>query len=198
MSYLSLQPSPNLASIALGQRQESLIHNIFLLITASLLIAISAQIVIRLPFTPVPITGQTFAILLLGMALGAKRATLAVVAYLIEGAMGLPVFANFGGGLGYFFGPTAGYLFGFIPAAFVVGKLAEQGWDRNPITTALAMLIGNALIYIPGVLVLSIMLAKPISETLAFGFLPFLTGDLIKLVLAALIMPITWRLISKK
>ncbi|MCE2517534.1 MAG: biotin transporter BioY [Alphaproteobacteria bacterium] len=182
--------------MALGGGKQSLANNILLVLAGSVLIALSAQIAIPLPFTPVPVTGQTFAILMVGMALGSTRGALAVVAYLMEGAAGLPVFAGGTGGMAPLMGPTAGFLFGFVPAAFVTGFLAEGGWDRNPVTTALAMLAGNAVIYIPGLIVLGSILGTTPSTTLEYGFLPFYLGDLVKLALAAAMMPLAWKFLA--
>lgn len=198
MSVLTMTPSQSMATAVLGGGKQSLTNNILLVLAGSVLIALSAQIAVPLPFTPVPVTGQTFAILVVGMALGARRGALAVMAYLMEGASGLPVFAGGTGGMAVLMGPTAGYLFGFIPAAFATGWLAEKGWDRNAISTALAMAIGNAIIYVPGLIVLGTMLNATPSVTLGYGFLPFYMGDLVKLALAAAVMPLAWTFLGKK
>ena len=116
-----------------------------------------------------PITGQTLAVLLVGATLGSRRGTLAMLAYLAEGAMGLPVFAG-AGGAARLIGPTGGYLIGFVVAAFIVGWLAEHGWDRRLLTTALAMLAGNAAIYLFGVSWLAILMAA--DKALADGVVP--------------------------
>ena len=198
MSVLSMTPSPSLATSILGGGKTSLINNVLLILAGSVLIALTAQLAVPLPFTPVPVTGQTFGILVVGMALGSRRGALAVMAYLMEGAMGAPVFAGGTGGAHILAGPTAGYLFGFIPAAFITGYLAENGWDRNPLSTALAMLAGNIMIYVPGLLVLGIMLGFTPSKTLAAGFIPFVVGDLAKLALASGVMPLAWTFLGKK
>ena len=122
---------------------------------ASLLIAAAAQVAIPLPFTPVPLTGQTFGVLLTGMALGSRRGALAVALYVLEGAVGLPFFAGGAAGLAKLLGPTGGYLFAFPIAAFVAGLLAERGWDRKPLTTVLGMLLASLTIFIFGALWLS-------------------------------------------
>ena len=197
MSLLALKPSPSLASNLMGNANQTHVNNFLLILAGSVLIALSAQVAIRLPFTPIPVTGQTFAILMVGMALGSKRGALAVVAYLLEGAAGLPVFAGGTGGLLALMGPTSGFLLGFIPAAYITGYLAEHGWDRNVLTTGLAMLIGNAMIYIPGLIVLGTILGTTPSTTIKFGFLPFYMGDLVKLALAAVMMPMAWKFINK-
>ena len=133
MSVLSLTPSPSLATSVLGGGKTSFLNNALLVIAGSILIALTAQVSIPLPFTPVPVTGQTFGVLVVGMALGSRRGALAVIAYLMEGAMGAPVFAGGTGGAPILAGPTAGYLFGFVPAAFVTGYLAEKwlGWEPD-------------------------------------------------------------------
>lgn len=186
--------SKSLACFVLGSNL-SISRNILLVLAGSILIALSAQIAI--PFYPVPFTGQTFAVLMVGITLGSVRGALAVIAYLLEGLFGLPVFAQ-GGATATLFGPTLGYLLGFVPAAFIVGYLAERGWDRHPISTALAMLIGNGVIYIPGLIVLSTFLGKDLAATLSLGLVPFVLGDLIKLALATALMPLAWRLLNAK
>ncbi len=198
MSLLSMNRSHNIAEAVFSHAKPSLSRDFLLVIAGSILIALSAQVAIPLPFTPIPVTGQTFAILMVGMALGPRRGALAAIAYLAEGAAGLPVFANGAAGLPYMMGPTAGYLLGFIPAAFTAGFLAQRGWDRNPITTALAMLLGNIMIYIPGLIILGVMLNLSLNTTLAYGFLPFYGGDIVKIILAAAAMPIAWKIIGQK
>ncbi|MDP9266145.1 MAG: biotin transporter BioY [Chloroflexota bacterium] len=169
-------------------------------LAGSALIGLAARVAIPLPFSPVPITGQTFAVLLVGAALGARLGAAALTAYLVEGLLGLPVFA--GGtsawaptripGVPVILGPTAGYLAGFVAAAFVVGWLAERGWDRRPLTTALAMALGNVAIYLLGLA----WLARFVGVEGAFplGAQPFLVGDLLKLLVAAAVLPAAWRL----
>ena len=171
---------------------------LLIVLGGSLLIALSSKI--QVPFYPVPMTLQTMVVLLLGMAFGWRLAGATILVYLFEGALGLPVFAGTpekGLGLAYMLGGTGGYLFGFIIAAAMCGWLAERGWGRNVITTAAAMLIGNTLIYVPGLLWLGIIFGwdKPL---LTWGLLPFLWGDLLKLALAATIMPLTWKLVSQR
>ncbi len=116
-------------------RRYAGVYDAALILGASLLIALSARIAVPVPFSPAPITGQTLAVLLVGALLGSRRGALSVLAYLAEGAMGLPVFAGGGAGILWLLGPTGGYLFGFIAAAFVTGWLAERGWDRRFVTT---------------------------------------------------------------
>ena len=163
----------------------------------SIVIAISSKI--QIPFYPVPMTMQTFVILALSMAFGWRLATATLFLYLVEGALGLPVFAGTpakGLGLQYMLGSTGGYLIGFVFAAALCGWMAERGWDRNPLTTALTMLTGNCLIYIPGLLWLGALFGfdKPILE---WGLTPFILGDITKLVLAAAMLPLFWKFIGR-
>ncbi len=165
-----------------------------LVLGGSLLTALMAQIAIPLPFTPVPITGQTLAVLLVGAALGSRRGALSMAAYVLEGVLGLPVFAGGTAGLARLLGPTGGYLVGFIAAAFVTGWLAERGWDRRLLTAALAMLAGNVVIYLFGLPWLARFTGGFLGPkgALVLGLLPFIPGDLVKLALAALLLPSAW------
>ena len=128
-----------------------LLYDFVLVSGASLLIVVSAQIAIPLPFTPVPLTLQTLAVLAAGTALGSSRGALAVALYLWEGCAGLPVFSGAASGITHLLGPTGGYLLGFLPAAWLTGVLAEKGWDRRIPSTLVAILAGNVLLYLPGV-----------------------------------------------
>ncbi len=171
-----------------------LAYELLLLIGATLVIALSAQVSIRLWFTPVPITGQTFAVLMVGALLGSKRGAAALIAYLAEGLAGMPVFANGTFGWAVISGPTGGYLVGFVAAAFLTGLLAERGWDRRIWTTALAMLIGNLVIYACGLTWLAKFVG--VSNVLAAGLTPFLTGDALKIALAAGLLSGGWKLLA--
>lgn len=160
-----------------------------LAVVGTVLLTLSAKI--QIPFYPVPMTMQTFAVLTIGMAYGWRLGGATLLLYMAEGAIGLPVFSK-GGGIAYFYSaPSMGYIYGFLMAAVLVGWLAGRGWDRNPATTALAMLIGNVVIYVPGLLWLGMLFGwdKPILE---WGLTPFLYGDLFKLVLATGAMPLAW------
>ena len=159
-----------------------------LMLLGSLFLAICAQLYV--PLQPVPITMQTFGVLLLGMVFGSRLGAATIALYLLEGAAGLPVFAEFKAGLPVLFGPTGGYLFGFVIAAWLVGSLAERGWDRRVLTTALAMLFGNIVLYVPGLIWLAGFVGA--ENTLAAGFAPFWIGDLLKIALAAGLLPSAW------
>lgn len=170
-------------------------REVALILGGSLLIALAAQLHVVLPFSPVPITGQTFAVLLLGALYGRKRGPATVLTYLALGVMGLPVFAGGAFGVARIIGPTGGYLVGFLMAAYVVGLLSERGWDRKPWTTAASMIIGNGVIYGAGVLWLSRFVGWP--AVLSTGLLPFLAGDALKIALAAILLPAGWKVIGR-
>jgi biotin transporter BioY len=144
----------------------------------------------------VPVTGQTLAALLVGALLGSRRGSLALLAYLAMGLVGIPVFAGGGVGLARLVGPTGGYLVGLLAAAYAVGLLAERGWDRRPVTTALAMLAGNAVVYAFGLAWLAQFVGG--EQVLAAGLLPFIPGDLFKIALAAGLLPTGWKLIDRR
>jgi biotin transport system substrate-specific component len=167
-----------------------------LVVGFSLLTAAAAQVVVPLPFTPVPLTGQTFAVLLTGALLGPRLGALAMLAYLAEGAAGLPFFRGGAGGVGHFVGPTAGYLFAFPAAAYVTGYLAERGWDRRFVTAAAAMALGSLVILAGGWAWLALMF-KGGAEALRLGVAPFLPGDVLKVALAAAALPAGWALLRR-
>lgn len=152
----------------------------------SWLIAISAQISIQVPFNPVPVTAQTLAVLLTGLLLGKKRATAAVCAYLVQGAAGLPVFAGGRSGLVTLLGPTGGFLFGFLAAAYIVGMLSERKLRRSLFQTIGFLLIGSFIIYISGLSWLAQFI--PGSQVLSLGLYPFLAGDLLKILLGTILV----------
>jgi biotin transport system substrate-specific component len=170
------------------------IRNVVAVVAGSILLTLSAKA--SIPFFPVPMTLQTLVVLALGMVLGPRLGAAAVLAYLAQGAIGLPVFAGTpekGIGLAYMLGTTGGYLLGFVIASFVVGLLAERRWDRSVLTTIAAMIIGNAIIYVFGIVWLGSIVGwdKPV---LAWGMTPFLLGDLAKILIAAAVMPTLWKL----
>jgi len=168
-----------------------------LVIVFSLFIAAAAQFSIQIG--PVPITGQSFAVLLTGALLGPRLGAAAVIAYLIEGAIGLPFFAPGGApGLMRFFGPTGGYLVAFPAAAFVTGAFAEHGWDKRYPTAVAAMAIGSAIIFLGGWAWFSVVTNTPPVAAFKIAVLPFLAGDVIKIVLAAAVLPTGWALLKRR
>ncbi|MEA3339828.1 MAG: biotin transporter BioY [Chloroflexota bacterium] len=177
-------------------RQYARLYDAALILCGSLFIALSAWVAIPLPFSPVPVTGQTLSVLLVGALLGSRRGSLCLLAYLAEGAFGLRVFAGGMAGLAHLVGPRGGYLVGFVAAAYVTGLLAEREWDRQTGTTLLAMLLGNVAIYAFGLPWLAIFVG--IEKALPLGFYPFIAGDLAKLALAALLLPSGWRVLGLK
>ena len=175
------------------EKISAVLYDAMVIICGALILGLSAQVKVYLPISPVPITGQTFAVLMLGALLGSKRGVLAILAYLVEGILGLPVFAG-GMGPATLIGPTGGYLVGFIAVAYVVGKLAEMGWDRRVSTTIAAMLAGEIVLYVFGVCWLAIM--TNIRIALTVGLYPFIVGDVLKVVLAAAVLPAGWKLLN--
>ncbi|MGH9903867.1 MAG: biotin transporter BioY, partial [Pyrinomonadaceae bacterium] len=159
-----------------------------LVVAFSLLTALAAQLAVPLPFTPVPLTGQVFAVLLTGALLGSRLGALAMFAYLLEGASGLPFFYGGRGGYAHLlFSPTAGYLWAYPVAAFVTGYLAERGWDRRYLWAAAAMALGSLTILSGGWL--GLMRFMPAAQAFNLGVVPFLVGDVIKIALAAAVLP---------
>jgi biotin transport system substrate-specific component len=177
---------------------RNILRNIILAVGGTGILWIAAKI--QIPFYPVPMTMQTFVVLALGMAYGWRLGAATLLLYMAEGAVGLPVFAGTpekGIGIAYMLGGTGGYLIGFVLAAGACGWLAERGWDRNVVMTALAMLAGNVLVYVPGLLWLGTLFGwdKPILE---WGLTPFILGDLTKLALAAAVLPLAWKLVRRR
>lgn len=167
-----------------------------LVVGFSLLTAAAAQVVVPLPGTPVPLTGQTFAVLLTGALLGPRLGALAMLAYLAEGAAGLPFFRAGAGGVGHLAGPTAGYLFAFPVAAYVTGYFAERGWDRRFLTAAAAMALGSLVILAGGWAWLTLMTGSA-AQAFRMGVGWFLVGDVVKVSLAAAALPAGWALLRR-
>ncbi len=168
-----------------------------LVLVFSLVTALSAQIAVPLPFSPVPLTGQTFGVLLTGALLGPRLGALALLLYLTEGACGLPFFAGGASGLARFAGPTGGYLAAYPLAAALVGSLATRGWDRRPLTMLAAMLTGSVVIFALGASWLAHFVGGA-SHALLLGVLPFLPGDAVKALLAAGLLPLGWKWMGRK
>ena len=175
-------------------RTASWLRDVTLILLGALFVAALAQVEIRLPFTPVPITGQTFGVLLVGAALGSKRGAASLASYLVMGLAGLPFFAGGAHGWNIVIGATGGYLLGFIAAAYAIGLLAERGLERSVQTSLVPFLVGTVIIYVCGVAWLSVVLGS-FSKAVAAGLLPFLVGDAIKLVAASLALPAAWRVV---
>ena len=216
-----------LLPIRLGERMGSRVRHIALIVAGALLIALCAQLTIvqegqtipliadyqiRLASSPVPITGQTFAVLLVGGALGFRRGFLAVALYLALGLL-LPFYAEGSSGLDTYvtrsasgaivFGTTGGYLLGFLLAASLTGRLAELGWDRNILGAVAAMLIGNVVVYVIGLPWLALALpadfaATRLQSAIEFGLTPFIVVDAFKLVLAAAAFPAAWWIVGRR
>jgi biotin transport system substrate-specific component len=147
---------------------------------------------------PVPITGQTFAVLLAGGALGFRRGAASTALYLLLGVAGLPVFSGGDHGIAIITGGRGGYIVGFILAAAIVGRLAELGWDRNLLGSIGAMLIGSVVIYVIGVPWLAVAAQQPIDWAIAKGLTPFLAGDALKMTLVALVFPTAWWVVGRR
>ena len=170
----------------------SQLTNFVTIVICSLLLILSAKI--KVDLYPVPMTLQPLAVLMIAMLCGRNISVAAVTLYLIQGMVGLPVFA-YGGGLPYLLGPTGGFLFGFLLASILIGELADRGWGKSLIKSVFAMLIGLFTIYICGVFQLSIL--KGFDFAIINGLKPFIIGDLYKLILAALLLPQIWKLVDK-
>jgi len=176
-------------------KKSALAYDAMLVLAGSVLLALGAQVAFYLPGTPVPITGQTLAVLLAGALFGPVRGPAAVVTYLLQGAAGLPVFAAGNAGVAYIIGPTGGYLLAFVPAAWVVGLLSRRGWDRRALSLAPAMLLGSLVIYAGGMLWLTCYVGT--AHALAMGVGPFIIGDLLKIAASALLLPVGWKILRQ-
>lgn len=203
----ALSPATLAGQITPAARIPEALRFALLAVLGSVFVAISAQLTV--PLWPVPITGQTLAVLVIGMAYGARLGAATLTLYMVEGIAGLPVFAKLSAGPHVMAGPTGGYIVGFIAAAAFVGWLAERGWSRGFIRTALAQLLGSGVIFAFGVPWLTLFYAGPgaayiakagaetaFGAALATGFFPFLLEDVVKVVLAACLMPAAWRLVG--
>jgi biotin transport system substrate-specific component len=176
--------------------QGTIARNMTLAILGSLVVAAAAQV--NVPMQPVPMTLQTLAVLAIGAAYGARLGAATLALYALEGAMGLPVFAEFNSLFkadGTMIA-SIGYVIGFIPAAWLVGFLAERGWDRNVVSMLAAMLLGAAVLYIPGLVWLGKLFGA--ENAIAYGLAPFWIGDIVKAVIAALGFPAAWHLLGKR
>jgi len=198
VSNLTLAPTRTVLVDRLGARSAA--ANITMVVAGAALTAGAAQLVI--PMWPVPITGQTFAVLLVGTTLGAFRGALSMVLYIALGAIGLPVFTEGSAGWHVIAGPTGGYLVGFVLAAILTGWLAQRSWDRQIVGAAVAFLAGTVVIYAVGLPWLSVALGQlgypnDLGATLQSGLLPFVPGDILKAVAAGVLLPLTWKMVSR-
>lgn len=192
-----------MSSLTIGpQKQETLVdrlfprvasHDVIVVVSGAIATAVMAQIALPLPFTPVPLTGQTFAVLFLALALGPGRATAAQAVYVVGGLAGLPVYAGGEAGWRVIVGPTGGYLIGFLLASALVGYAARRGWARGASGVAGCFLAGTLVIYGVGAFGLSLAMRSSLIEAVRIGVLPFVVGDFIKAGLAASLVPRLWR-----
>jgi biotin transport system substrate-specific component len=187
-----------LVPIRVGERMGTRLRHIALIAIGALFIFLTAKIAIPVPGSPVPITGQTFGVLLVGGALGFRRGAASIAVYILIGLVGLPFFAEGKGGVSVILGATGGYLVGFLVAGSVVGRLAELGWDRRIIGALGAMAIGNVVIYLVGVPWLMAVAHYDLATGIAKGLTPFLVGDAIKLILAAAAFPAAWWIVGRR
>jgi biotin transport system substrate-specific component len=185
-----------LVPISVGERLNPRLRHMVLIATGALFIYLTALLVI--PRDPVPWTGQTFGVLLVGGALGARRGFAAVALYVLLGLVGLPFFAENKGGSAVIFGATGGYLIGFIIAGAIVGRLAELGWDRHIGGAIGMMLVGSVAIYAIGLPWLGVVAHFSPADTIARGLTPFVLWDAAKLAVAAGIFPTAWWLIGRR
>jgi biotin transport system substrate-specific component len=184
--------------IGVGERVNSRVRDIALVVAGALLIYLTSRVYILIPGNPVPITGQTFGVLLVGGALGLRRGVSAVGLYVLLGVVGLPFYAEGKGGLGVILGATGGYLIGFVVAGAVVGRLAELGWDRRIGGALGAMFVGSVVIYGIGLPWLKAVTGLSWEETIQTGLVPFVIGDTIKAVLAAVLFPVAWWVVGRR
>ncbi|MCF2531684.1 biotin transporter BioY [Yinghuangia soli] len=173
----------------------ALVRDAALVAGAAGFVGLAAQIAIPVAGSPVPVTGQTFAVLLAGTALGAWRGLAAMALYLAAGAAGMPWFADGGSGTGM---PTLGYIVGFVLAAGLAGALAERGADRSPLRTAGVMVLGNAVIYAAGLAYLAYDLNIGLERAYEIGMQNYLLGDALKIVLAMGLLPAAWKLVGRR
>jgi biotin transport system substrate-specific component len=189
---------PNAATLRLAVfPRPGALTDVLLVFGGAGFVALAAQVSFDLPFTPVPITGQTFAVLLVGASLGALLALASLGLYLFVGALGAPIYADGNGGWETLTGPTGGYIVGFVLAAVLIGALAQRRWDRRFSSAVAAMLTGNVVIYLVGLPWLADEIDAGFETTLEQGLYPFVVGDLLKLYLAGALLPSAWKLVER-
>lgn len=177
-----------------ARKTFAMAFDILAVLLGSFFIALVSQVAIPLGFTPVPLTMQTLAILLIGGVLGSKRGAFSVLTYLFQGAIGLPVFFHGGSGLAILMGPTGGYLLGFVVAAYVVGYLLERGWKESYALSLAAMAIGSLAILVLGAMWLGLYVGS--ANALRLGLYPFIIGDVVKMLIAASLIPTGWKALN--
>ena len=185
-----------LVPVGLAELMNARVRHIVLIAAGAFFIFLTAQVYVATQ--PVPLTGQTFGVLVAGGALGFRRGAAAVALYVLLGLVGLPFFAEHKGGTDVIFGVTGGYLIGFILAGALVGRLAELGWDRHIGGSFGAMILGEIVIYAIGLPWLMVVGGLSWADTIAFGLTPFLAWDAIKIAAAALLFPTAWWLIGRR
>ena len=187
MNYFSSLDTP-LQSI-FWPKENTATKQVFTILAGVFLLALASQL--SIPLQPVPLTFQSATVILIGIACGARLGCYVIVSYLIAGACGLPVFADFSAGIPYFFGPTGGYLIGFLPAAALSGTLAQKGFARSILGSFIAACLGVCIIFLLGVSVLSIFVGW--HKAITFGIMPFILSEPLKLIAVALIAPRFWK-----
>lgn len=185
-----------LVPIRVGERLNARVRDVALVIAGVLIVALSAQV--SIPLQPVPFTGQTFGVLLVGGALGFRRGGISLALYVLLGAVGLPLFAHAASGAHVVLGATGGYLIGFMLAGAIVGRFAELGWDRHLGGAIGMMAIGSLAIYAIGLPWLGIVGGYSLQDTIAYGLTPFLVWDIAKLVVAATLFPTVWWIVGRR
>ncbi|HEX2756687.1 MAG TPA: biotin transporter BioY [Candidatus Limnocylindrales bacterium] len=187
-----------LVPIRIGERMGSRVRHIALIAIGATLVFASSRVSIPIPGSDVPITGQTFGVLLVGGALGFRRGLASVGLYVLIGLIGLPFFAESKGGVSVILGASGGYIVGFLVAGSLVGRLAELGWDRRILGALGAMAIGNVVIYVIGVPWYMVVAHLDLPTGIAKGLTPFLLVDAIKLILAAVTFPAAWWVVGRR
>lgn len=192
-STLALAASP-------ARARPKTAYRVLLAFAGSWLVAGLAQLEVALPFTPVPLTGQTLGVLLVGSSLGARLGSLSIALYLAQGALGLPFYSGGDSGARFLAASavTGGYLWGFVVSAAAVGWLAERGWDRSMRSSIGAMFLGEVALYLVAIPWLMRALDVPLAEALVKGLAPFVVGDTVKVLLAAALLPGAWRLVKRR
>lgn len=192
----AIQKGPTMTLTQAALPSRSALTNILLVLGGTALLALSAQATV--PMFPVPMTLQTLAVTIIGLTFGSRLAAATVLAYLAEGAMGLPVFANATGGIAPLMGPTAGFLWGFVGMAWLTGWLVERGLDRGFMRLFVAALLPALLLFVPGAGALALVLGKTLGDAVMLAVVPFLLGALVKAIIAAMAVSGGWNLLSRR